>query len=183
MDGELYDHQRDPAQEKNLADEQPMVVAELYELFTDHYRDVLADGLPPVPFRVGGEENPVRLTVRDWHPEHELANGYGVIWQQAQLSDDTLEINGYWDIEVAQAGLYEIRISRYPNDAPGPLGATSVRLSIGDLLSDCQVDRAAHFVTFEMNVSAGRTRLQAWCSDDTSGRTRGAYFVEIKRLK
>ncbi|MCA9191887.1 MAG: hypothetical protein KDB03_08995, partial [Planctomycetales bacterium] len=172
-----------PEQKQNISREQPMVVAELYELFTDHYRDVLADGLPPVPFRVGGEENPVRLTVRDWHPEHELANGYGVIWQQAQLSDDTLEINGYWDIEVAQAGLYEIRISRYPNDAPGPLGATSVRLSIGDLLSDCQVDRAAHFVTFEMNVSAGRTRLQAWCSDDTSGRTRGAYFVEIKRLK
>ncbi|MCA8994482.1 MAG: arylsulfatase [Planctomycetaceae bacterium] len=182
VDGELYDHELDPAQEKNLAREQPLVVAELYELFADHYGDVFADGLPPVPFRVGGEENPVRLTVRDWHPDDEMINGYGIIWQQGQLSDDSLEINGSWDIDVTQAGRYTIRLSRFPADAPGPVGVTSIRLKVGKQLVEKNTDRTDRSATFELQLPAGQTQLQTWCIDTEHGLGRGTYFIEIDRV-
>ncbi|MEZ5944576.1 MAG: hypothetical protein R3C18_24575 [Planctomycetaceae bacterium] len=143
---------------------------------------MFADGLPPIPFRVGGEQNPVRLTVRDWHPERELVNGYGVVWQQGQLSDDSLEINGSWDVDVTQAGRYAIRLSRFPADAPGPVGATSVRLRVGEQLVEKNIDRTDHSATFELQLPAGHTQLQTWFINTEHGLERGAYVVEIERI-
>ncbi|MCB1226744.1 MAG: sulfatase-like hydrolase/transferase, partial [Verrucomicrobiales bacterium] len=178
VNGELYDIQKDPAQSNDVGSAHPEVVAELFTAYEEHYADVMGHGGKPVSFLLGAEQqNPTHLTVRDWHP----IDG-AVIWHPAQLADDELFINGWWAVEIARPGRYAIRLSRYPEDAPNPMGANSARLRIGALEESKPVNAEDIFVTFEVDLPAGPAKLETWLTDSASGKDRGAYHLRAERI-
>jgi uncharacterized sulfatase len=102
-----------------------------------------------------------------------------VIWQQQQLGDDSLSINGFWAINVVEAGRYSIRLSRFPDDAPAAMRASKAVLRIGEQEFEKELDRSESSVTFEVVLPVGHSLLQSWLSDEETG-TRGAYFVHVE---
>jgi arylsulfatase A-like enzyme len=183
VDGQLYDHANDPRQTKDLAREHPEVVENLYSQYEQHFADVFVEGRPFNRFHIGGEENPTRFTVRDWHPAGDSPTASRVIWQQEQLGDDSLLINGFWAVNVVKSGQYAIRLTRFPQDAAAPINANSARVRIGEHTVTQSVEPDAVSVTFDVNLPRGHVLLQAWLTDAETGNERGAYFVEVECLR
>ncbi len=177
VDGQLFEITGDPGQKHDIAAAHPGVVQDLRERYEQHFADVFAEGKPYARFQLGAAEaNPVRLTVRDWHP----TTGK-VIWKQAHLGDDTLAINGFWAVDVTRSGRYLIRLSRFPDDALQPIGAVKAVLKIGQQELEKQLNESETSVTFEVNLPQGHGLLQSWLTD-RQGRSRGAYFVQVQRV-
>ena len=122
-------------------------------------------------------EIPTAFTVRDWHPTQG-----NVIWKPEQLAHDNLFINGWWGLEIARAGWYAIRLSRHPDDAPAPMGASAARVQLGETEIRREVDPADVAVSFELQLAPGPLRLQTWLTDAATGKARGAYHVEARLL-
>lgn len=177
--GELYDHRTDPSQRQNVASDHPDVVSDLYAQYQQHFTDVFAEGKPYARFQLGGPENPTLMTVRDWHPVGEPPANR-VIWKQEQLADNSIFIQGFWAVDVEQEGMYSIRLSRHPEDAPAAMGASVARLQIGDSVAEKRIAPEDETVTFEVLLPVGHARIQAWLEDATTGGRRGAYFVEVE---
>ena len=178
VNGELFNIVDDPGQERNVAAKHAGVVRDLRSRYEQYFADVFSDNGAYTRFQLGAaEENPMLLTVRDWHPTKGR-----VIWKQEQLGDDTLSINGFWAVNVAQAGRYSIRLSRFPNDALQPMRATKAILRIGEQELERKLDGQETSVTFEVNLPEGHGLLQSWLNDKEAG-VRGAYFVQVEHLK
>ncbi|TWT84108.1 Arylsulfatase [Planctomycetes bacterium CA13] len=176
VDGELYDIINDPAQTTNVAANHAELVQGLQKQYEQYFADVFSDGAAYTRFQLGADsENPILLTVRDWHPTEG-----NVIWKQAQLNDDTLNINGSWAVNVVMAGHFSIRLSRFPDDAPEPMRATKAVLRIGEQELQRQLHGNETSVTFEVDLPKGHSLLQSWLSDKEGG-VRGAYFVHVER--
>ncbi|MCP4787687.1 MAG: arylsulfatase [Fuerstiella sp.] len=176
VDGGLFNIVDDPAQEKNVAANHADVVRNLRSQYKRYFADVFSSNAAYTRFRLGAaEENPTLLTVRDWHPTEG-----NVIWKQEHLGDDTLDINGFWAVNVVQAGRYSFRLSRFPDDAPQAMRATRAILRIGDQELERILDGNETSVTFELDLPQGPGLLQSWLSDRETG-VRGAYFVQVER--
>jgi uncharacterized sulfatase len=177
VNGQLFNMSNDFAQAHNVAGDNPDVVMDLRGQYENYFADVFSDNAAYTRFQVGApEQNPMLLTVRDWHP----TKG-NVIWQQHQLDDDNLQINGFWAIEIVNAGRYSIRLSRFPDDDSHAMRASKAVLQIGEQRFEKTIDRNASSVSFDMTLDVASTLVQTSLQDDQSG-TRGAYFVEIERI-
>ncbi|MBL9186512.1 MAG: arylsulfatase [Opitutaceae bacterium] len=178
VNGELYDIRVDPGQTSNVAAFHPEVALRLHAAYVDWFADVTAHRGAYTRFLLGaGQENPTTFTVRDWHPTVGR-----VIWEPRHLADDTLFPNGFWAVEITRPGRYEIRLARFPTDAPRLMGANEARLKIGDAeahLAIAPTDAAANFT---LNLPAGPALLTTWLKDASSGRERGAYHVSVRWL-
>ncbi|EMI54395.1 arylsulfatase [Rhodopirellula sallentina] len=176
VNGELYDMTNDPGQNNNVASDHPERVEALKKQYEQYYNDVFANDGAYTRFPIGKpESNPIRLTVRDWHPTEG-----NVIWKQKQLADDALWINGFWAIDVARAGNYDIRVSRFPDDAKAPMKAKQVRLRVGENEQTQNVQPTDVSAKFSTHLETGHHIVQAWLTDETTGKQRGAYFVELE---
>ena len=178
---ELYDIGADPAQERDLAAEHPDRVAALRSAYEDWWK-TLAGGFDSyVRLAIGSrEENPATLTAHDWHTQDRP-----VPWNQGHIRRGQWS-NGFWAVEVARPGRYEITLRRLPKEAPGGLEAVSARLQIGGRHFEQDVGHPdagteAKFARFRTELAAGPTRLETWLTD-AQGRTRGAYFVDVEWL-
>lgn len=175
--GELYEIALDPGQAHNVASQHPDVVQDLHHRYLAYHADVSSHDSAWTPFLVGSEhENPTRLNVRDWHP----VDG-PVIWKKEQLGDDKIAVNGFWAIDVQQAGNYRIRLHRHPDDAPAPMNAVAAQLQVGNIKLQQQLLTHSTSATFEVTLDPGIHKLQTWLTDPT-GTTRGAYYIEFTRL-
>jgi len=105
-----------------------------------------------------------------------------VIWKPSQLPDSSLLINGFWEIEVAEAGRYAIKLQRFPGDALAPIQADQARLRVGSIEQTRTLKPEDPSVTFEIDLPAGPHRLQTWLRDAASQKPRGAYFVEFTKV-
>lgn len=178
VNGELYDIQGDPGQQRDVAAAYPSIVQELYHTYRAHYRDVFGGGDRPVCFPVGGAGNGTTwFTVRDWHP----TIGH-VIWEPDQLADDTLLVNGWWGVQPQQSGRYLVRLSRFPDDQLQPMNAKAARLKVGEVEMTKETTPVDADVEFELDLPAGRTKLQSWLTDACTGQERGAYFVQMSLI-
>jgi arylsulfatase len=191
-DKELYDVASDPAQERDVAAEHPQIVSVLRE----HYRDWwsrLQRINEPSAITVGNDaENPVHLSPADWFD--------AFIDQQRQVRMAS-KVNGPWHLEVAQAGEYEITVSRWPLEAElpitaaapehkGPDGtyppgvaipATRARLKIADVDAEQPIAADTKSLTFTVTLPKGRTTLQTWLYDKESNELCGAYYARVRR--
>ena len=182
---ELYDMNADPRQRNDVADNHPSVVEKLRAAYEEWWTDTSTRFGEHCEIVIGSDkENPARLTCHDWHaPE--------VPWNQRQIRAG-LKANGFWAVEIERDGTYEFALRRWPEEAdtfisarvPGgkAISVTQARLKIADVDLTKPVGENAAAVTFEVQLKAGKTRLQTWFTDE-NGASRGAYYVYVKRVK
>jgi len=182
---ELYDLPRDPGQTSDVADEYPSVVRKLRQAYEKWWEDVSQRFDEYCEIVLGSdEENPARLTCHDWH------GGGAVPWAQGHVRKG-LETNGFWAVDVAQAGEYEFSLRRWPMEVDAPINAAipggrairaqQARLQIANVDVTKPIDAQAKEVTFKVSLPAGKTTLRTWFTAD-DGTSRGAFFAYVKRV-
>jgi arylsulfatase A len=116
---ELYDMESDPGQKRNVAAERPDVVNDLSAAYDAWHRDVTIKGFTRFPIPVGyDQENPVRLQAPRayftaglrFHGRQGWANDWITGWSSG--ADDV-----HWEIDVVQAGNYEVTLGYLCPDA------------------------------------------------------------------
>lgn len=200
IDGiELYNLESDPEQRHNIADQYPEKMAEL-KAYYDKWWTEISPSYEDQPYiYVGHEaENPTKLYCHDWHTDKVSP------WHQRHIRSGYVD-NGYWQIKVAEAGTYKVRLRRWPIEtgmmlnAPYPvrpaLPGTSVdeskpgkaldiqkaRLLVQDHDLIATVDGCEEYVEFIIELQTGECRLQTWFTL-ADGTTLGAYFVDVEKL-
>jgi arylsulfatase A-like enzyme len=185
IDGqELYDMHADPGQKNDLAWMSPGAVSELRQAYEGWWADTSTRFDEYCEIIVGSKhENPSRLTCHDWHE-----NGP---WDHSQVLRGQ-KGNGFWALDVAEEGNYEIDLRRWPEEADAPITAslpngkalhiTSAKLKVDDFDESRPVDPDARAVRFSVKLRKGKTKLQTWLMDE-GGESRGAYYVYVRRLE
>lgn len=169
---ELYHIQQDPGQTKNLAAEQPAVVASLRQAYEAWYADVSRRFDEYCEIVLGSPKaNPTMLTCHDWH-------GPEVPWNQPHILNRMVG-NGFWAVEVQRTGTYEITLRERPAWANHPIHAATARLKVGQLSQAKPISEGVTGVTFVVDLKAGKTQLQTWLAE-LDGHERGAYFVDVE---
>jgi arylsulfatase A-like enzyme len=172
---ELYDLPADPAQAKDVAAAHPEVVAGLRKSYEAWWADISRRFDEYCEIVVGSEkENPTLLACHDWHGE-KAPSGQDMV-------REGVIANGFWAVEVARAGEYEVTLRQQPALAQFVIPAQTARLTIGTVDVASKVSPGATAVTFRVRLPAGKARLQTWLTEK-GGVARGAYFVEVKRLE
>ena len=161
---ELYDIVADPAETNNLAADHPEIVARLKDEYSRWFDDVSTtreDNYAPPRIHIGSEhENPLTLTRQDWRD-----GGWGP------------DSNGHWELHVATAGKYDIRLDFLAAENPG-----TATIEIAGVTK--QIDTAAKqaTVTFRgVELPAGPARLLATLASD--GKGHGPLYVHIRKLE
>ena len=171
---ELYDMTTDPGQKKDVAKAHPQTVLDLRQAYERWWADISKRFDEYCNIVVGsGEENPTLLTCHDWHGERALSLQDYV--KKGEVA------NGFWALEVARAGKYAITLRQQPATAQFPIQAETARLTIDKLDLKRAVPTGAIGVTFEVRLEKGSIRLQTWLTGK-DGVSKGAYFVEVRRL-
>ena len=181
---ELYDMAADPGQKKNVADAQAAVVTRLRKAYEEWWAQTSKRFGEYCEIVLGSEkEDPVRLSCHDWH-------GRRVPWNQRAIRSGPVA-NGFWAVEVSRAGRYELALRRWPSEVNKPITAAipggrairaaTARLKIANVDATKPVAADAVAVRFQVDLPAGKTRLQTWLTDP-EGASRGAYYVYVKRL-
>ena len=181
---ELYDIEEDPGQRKDIADRHPETVNKLRDAYERWWEDVSERFDEYCRIVLGSShENPTRLMSHDWH-------GPRVPWSQHAVRNGA-EGNGFWAVDVARDGRYELELRRWPKEVDAPItdavdggkaiDAATARIKIGGIELSKPIEANARGVLFQTHLKAGPARLQTWFSDD-AGNSRGAYYVYVKRL-
>jgi hypothetical protein len=192
---ELYDMPVDPGQQENVAETHPEVVEKLLSAYEGWWKNVSANKDQYHHIIVGtSHENPVRLNSHDLH-----ATGGYPAWSQSMVRAGE-GFNGFWPIEIARSGTYEIELCRWPkesglklhdsapvgDDVPGgeayaagkPLKIQAARIKTGGQEYEKNTEPGAASVKFNVKLEKGQTFLQTWMSDE-KGVERAAYYVYI----
>ena len=193
-DKELYDLASDPMQEHNVIDQHPEVVRQMRSELDAWWSDVGAIANEPQPVVIGHDaENPMMLTACEWLDVF--------IDQQGQIRNGVRK-NGWWELEVAQAGEYEFELRRFPRESGLALDEASPYVDIAD--GSFAAGRAIPIrkarlqigtgpvslkpakpgdesVTFLATLEAGPTRLYTWFLGQDGNSLVGAYYVYVNR--
>ncbi len=174
---ELYDIGTDPAQQRDIASEHPDITARLRTAYEDWWRSLepAIQRIEPIVIGASGH-NVTELNCMDWH-----APMAQIPWDQPMIKRAP-QANGWWQIEVARAGRYEFTLRQQPAVASFPLHATTARLKVGDREATAAVPSGATSAAFAFELPAGQLRLQTWLTHEPSGESRGAFFIDVKRL-
>lgn len=174
---ELYDIQADPAQQNDIAAQHPEVVEGLRAAYEAWWTSLSTSFDEYVRIGVGAEaENPIHLNPHDWHVSEHAQS----VWNHRQVRAGMMG-NGYWAVNVAQAGTYQIELRRWPRHLDEPIEATNARLKIGEMDFEQAVSPEATEASFTTMLEPGPTTLQTWLTTP-EGEIRGAYFVYVERL-
>lgn len=170
---ELFDMQADPGQTSDVASAHPDVVTELRDGYEAWWKSLEPVFDEHVAIVLGSEhETPTHLTCHDWHTGT-------VPWNQGMVSKDPA-LNGYWVVEVPEAGRYRFQLRRRPGGVIAPLAAGEARIECGEAKAASSVEEGALFAELEVELDAGEQRLQTWL-ESADGTSRGAYFVDVTR--
>ncbi len=198
---ELYDIKADPGQKQDVASANPDAVGRLTEFYDAWWAELEPTFADATAISLGHPaENPARLTSHDW-----ITTG-GTPWNQAMVRRAVAGKGnlGHWTVNVVEAGDYEFRLRRWPEEsgaainaelppgadvpgvkamrtAPGQaIDAVRATLAIGDFSAEAEVPEGAVEVRFRLTLSAGRSQLDARFFDG-SGKEYGAYFVYVEK--
>jgi len=176
---ELYDIVADPGQTSDIAGDHADVVATLRQSYEEWWTSLSPAFGEYVHVGLGSpHEQQTHLTCHDWHgngDESKLPP-----WHQAMVAKDP-QFNGDWAVEVIEPGRYEFTLRRRPEGFEAPLGAGTARIRIAGAESEQPVKEGAPHAVLTLELPAGRTRLETWL-DSSNGESRGAYFVDVRKL-
>jgi arylsulfatase len=191
---ELYDLRTDPAQQKNVALQNPTIFKRLRDHYERWWSEIATrlDDFEPVSIGAD-QQNPVTLTAADWNK---------VYCDNMQQLRAGREANGPWRVLVEKDGTYEFRLRRWPRAANAAITAGvpafkgvdgglpegkalpigSARLKIADLDELKAVTAADKEVRFTVRLQAGqKLPMQTWFYDAAGKELCGAYVVEVER--
>jgi arylsulfatase len=183
---ELYDVNADRAQAHDVAADHPDVVAKMrahydkwWAALEPHLHDfvTLSIGAP--------QQNPVQLTSSDWQDIY--ADNSNHIRNAAGGPQ-----GGPWNVNVEQAGQYEITLRRWPFDSDAALDgnvdppgkALPIRLAklkVAGVEQEMKTAPGDRDAVFRVDLPAGRTQLQAWFEDAKGSDLCGAFYVKVLR--
>ena len=198
-DRELYNLATDPMQKKNVIDQHPDVVAKMRKPLYEWWERVkdLANEAQNAAIVGTQYENPTKLSATEWLDVF--------VDQQGQIRRGVLK-NGYWLIDVARAGQYEIELRRWPEEADGTISGTlpdgsGTALPINQAMlylsghNHLKISEKKSYqfegltkrvnpkdkgVTFTMNLNKGSTALHTWFKG-RDGIMLSAYYVYVNR--
>ncbi|MBW6475271.1 MAG: arylsulfatase [Anaerolineaceae bacterium] len=177
---ELYDISKDPGQEENLIAEYPEIANRLSNEYDQWWEDVSQRFNETTPLYIGSKhQNPVILNAHDW-----MITEDNILppWNQPHILDRPTT-NGPWSVRISEPGKYHFVLRERPEAASFDLTAAEARLRIGDQVDErLEVLPGATGVQFECELQAGDADVQTWFFDK-DGTSRGAYFVEVKRIE
>src|SRR5262249_50075370 len=155
---ELYDLRADPGQKKDVASKHADVVNELQDGYEAWWKSISTRFGEYCEIALGAdEEDPTTLTCHDWHGEVAPA------FQEAVKK--LPRANGFWAVEVAKAGTYRFTLRHQPPEAKCALKAVKARVRVGDVEESVAVKDGSTEVELEMDLKAGKTRLQTWLEE------------------
>ena len=190
---ELYDLAADPMQERNVIEEHPEIATQMRSHLDSWWSEVSEMANEPQPVTLGSDaENPMMLSACEWLDVF--------VDQQGQVRRGVRK-NGYWHLDVAEAGAYEFELRRWPREAETPLAAglpatqltagksgpgtalpiAGARILVGGVRKSKSVEEADLSAVFDVRLEAGRTLLHTWFDDEKGEPITGAYYVYVKR--
>ena len=172
---ELYEIEKDPAQQNDIANEYPKVVDQLRKEYSKFWYDVEARLLKPVPNHIGNPaENPLMLTSQDWYIEP-----FGNAGAKQANAHKLIGVVEPWLGQVEQAGTYEITLRQFPEEADLPTIAKRANIHIaGKSLSKTIPEKSTH-ISFKIKLPSGPARLVTELIDE-QGKKTSAYYAYIK---
>ncbi len=175
---ELYDIENDPAQKDNISLANRRRVAAIRQEYDIWWQNMQVGFSQVIAIPVGTvHENPVLLSARDWHPT--LGR---VPWMQSWIDLPGYEANGFWLIDVIQAGSYRIELRSHPVEANLPMGIDRAILRIGEDEYVQATDQSDSLAAFTLDLRAGLTSLSTLLSSIADSRERGACYVYVRKL-
>lgn len=118
---ELYGINGDPEQRLDLAAGHPEVVAELRKAYEDWWAKVSRQFDEEIPIPIGGPgADCLRLNTYDWRSGHD--EEWDGAWNQCLVRQGVI-CNGYWEVDVVEAGTYQFTLRRWPEEEDAPIVA------------------------------------------------------------
>jgi arylsulfatase A-like enzyme len=159
---ELYDMAGDPYETTDVSGQHPALVERMRQGYEAWFRDVRATrGFAPPRITLGTtHENPTIMTRQDWR-------GPRAGWGAKDL--------GYWEVQVAEAGSYEITLHF-------AAGVGRVRCSLGTARLEqamAQTERTCRFDPVWLEPGSGRLEAAVVAGEGTYG----VDSVEVRRVR
>ncbi len=169
---ELYDIIQDPGQRKNIAEQRPDVLKDLNQKYEEWWDDISRDFDKYCETIVGSNhENPTTLYSHDAH-----RNGRKSIWI----------------IYVEKDGEYEIKLSRWPQEANKCIAENragnktfavkQARLKLGNIDTSLRLTSEMESAEFTVHLKTGTTCLHGWFTEHQTDKTIQANFAYIEYL-
>jgi hypothetical protein len=161
----LFNVTNDPYETKDVAADNPDVVADLKKKYETWFKDVESTRkFAPPRIVIGTDKEPVTtLTRQDWRSK----DGN---WTPKSL--------GGWELEVDKAGAFDVTTAF----AMPALKGAVLHLKLGPHRFEKKIDEGARSVFVgDIDFPAGPIRLDAWLAEGDS--MRGPRFVEVRRSK
>jgi arylsulfatase A-like enzyme len=199
---ELYNIEKDPYQENNVASAYPEVMARLKSGYNNWWNSLVQEGVNETYayIQVGTPyENPVRLSSHDM-----ITHGTMVAWHQHHVA--TAQIApGILKVEFARAGKYRISLRRYPRssglgfnaDFPAKEKTTEIEepmpaskqvafkeanLYVAGISTSKPIDRNAEEVTFEVEIPKGKYDMEALLLDE-GNHIYPSYYTYVEYIE
>jgi hypothetical protein len=184
---ELYDLSSDPLQENNLIEKYPEIVEYLNGELDKWWSGVADKVNIPERIIIGSEhENPSLLTSCEWLDVF--------VDQQIQVEAGQ-QRNSYWLLEVAESGIYDFELRRWPEEAKIALSGKSKHgralpissagisiMAVEETIREQSLVQAGdESVVFSTFLKNGPVTLQTWFYDKNDSPLLGAYYVKVNR--
>ena len=198
----LFNIRDDPGQKVDLAGAYPGVMKDFGSAYEAWWKEVTERSDEYTRTIVGSpHQGLIMLTSQGWH-------GTEVPYNQQHIRN-AMVANGFWDLEVEQAGTYRVELRRWPRELDAALDASipppilergkhdlnyrlyklpgnsihveSARLKLCDVDRWVDVEPGQKMVQFEVALEKGKAELQTWFKDE-EGVERGAYFVYLELI-
>ncbi len=195
---ELYDMERDPGQSRNVAGYYPSVVRRLRNVYNEWWEE-LEPGFDEYPeIILGADKIADELTAHDWH-----TSDYLPPWNQDQIRAGAAK-NGFWIVDVAEAGKYEFKLRRWPAETAKALGDSILpgdsvsggnpyqggrtldivwaKIQYGEIIDSVAVTPEDPYARFVLSLKPGESKLQTWFREE-DGTERGAFYVYVNKMQ
>lgn len=202
IDGnQLYNINRDRAQENNVIEEYPEVAARLAEGYERWWQSFLDEGVDEkyAYIKAGTPyENPTKIMSHDL-----IIGAYKGVWHQNGAITGE-QAGGCWKVEFVTGGEYNIVLRRFPRESGHAINATfpaqekrieldktapaavkndftKAHLYVAGQTKKVDIKEGQEEVTFKLNIPAGKYDMEAQLIDEMN-RIHPAYYVYIEKL-
>jgi len=197
---ELYNIKKDPAQNKNIATENPEIFKALQKEYDKYWGKIKEGKTPHQRAEIGsGKINYTFLAPDAWilDPDNKI------IWNQPDIASAKISF-GKWAVSFLKEDTYSIAVSRWPKEANTPINsipltiesdvnlsnkpfslpesvkinAVKLKLKIGEKVYYKDVKSDDKLVSLDIKIPAGDIVIRAWFINNKNEELP-AYFVYI----